>query len=288
MKKKIIWHLGFRKTGTTSIQYLLDHLPAESHPDLFVSPRDHLTRAWRQLIVAATTTRTRPDLTKVRAEIAKVAAELRAAPQNTILVSDENLFAFSLFAPDGSHFFDWAAEVLPLIEAEFPDFENVFFAYTRPLENWLKSSYSQEVKRGRTWRTYETWRKQVPESCNWTDGLATIRAAIRSPLVMIKQTDDLDQGLPLGAGLLEFAGIPRADVVKLGPAPRLNEGLSSTTMRMFRLFNFIGLNGFIRSVVKRRFRARELSRYREEALAADARTKQLGAADEAKLKKTEK
>lgn len=270
MKKKIIWHLGFRKTGTTSIQYLLDHLPVECQPDLFLSPRDHLTRAWRQLIVAATATRTRPNPADLRIEIAKVAAELDAVPQNTILVSDENLFAFSLFTPDGSHFFDWAAEVLPLVEAEFSRFENVFFAYTRPLENWLKSSYSQEVKRGRTWRGYGAWRKAVPASCNWTDGLATIRAAIRSPLVVIEQSDDLDQGLPLGAGLLEFAGVKRADVVKLGPAPRLNEGLSATTMRMFRLFNLVGLNGFIRSIVKRRVRARELSRYRAEALAADA------------------
>ncbi len=260
--KKIIWHIGFRKTGTTSVQYLLAHLPAQAHPDLFVSSRDQLTRTWRDRIVKATRRRTRPNLADLRADMANVAATLRKTPQQTILISDENLFAFSLFARNGGHFFQWAAEILPLIEAEFADFENVFVAYSRPWASWLKSCYSQEVKRGRTARSYEDWRKRVPADCNWTDGLATIRTAIRSPLVLLTHDSDAEAGMPLGTQLLELAGVSRAAVIEIGPVPRLNESLTPAMMRLFRLFNLFGLNTVVRRVVHPRMRARELARQR--------------------------
>lgn len=259
--KKIIWHLGFRKTGTTSIQYLLDQIPRAAHPDLFISSRDGLTQPWREQVVRATRSGTRPDPSRLRAEMARVAERLRQVDQDRILISDENLFAFSLFGRDGRHFFDWAADILPLIETEFADFDNVFVAYTRPLEAWLKSSYAQEVKRGRTWRSLAAWRARVPASCNWDDGIARIRAAIRSPLVLLAQSEDLDAGLPLGARLLEMAGLPPAAIRALGPAPRLNESLSPANMRLLRLFNLFGLNGLIRIVINRRARARELARH---------------------------
>lgn len=258
--KQIIWHIGFRKTGTTSVQYLLAHLPADKVPGLFISSRDRLTRPWRELIIRATRTKTRPDLNKVRAEIAKVAASLRDVPQDTILISDENLFAFALFDRSGGHFFDRAADILPLIEQAFSDFDNIFVAYTRPWESWLKSSYSQEVKRGRTSRSFEAWRKQVPASCNWTDGLGTIRAAIRSPLVLLTHDEDTVAGFPLGTRLLELAGVPRPVVAEIGPVPRLNESLSADMLRLFRFFNLFGLNSLIRGVIHPRIRARELAR----------------------------
>lgn len=258
--KKIIWHIGFRKTGTTSVQYLLAHLPADRLPDLFISSRDHLTRLWRERIIRATRTKTRPDLQQVRAEMAKVAATLRAVPQQTVLISDENLFAFALFDRDGGHFFERAADILPLIEQEFSDFENIFVAYTRPWESWLKSSYSQEVKRGRTSRGFEAWRRQLPAGCNWDDGLGMMRAAIRSPLVLLAQDEDTGRGVALGTRLLELAGVPPALVADIGPVPRLNESLSADMLRLFRLFNLFGLNKLIRSVIHPRLRARELAR----------------------------
>jgi len=259
MTKKIIWHLGFRKTGTTSVQYLLGHLPLADYPNLLVSSRDHLTQNWRILLVAATRAKKRPNLAKLRTEMSSVATLLRGVTAQTILISDENLFAFSLYAKDGSHFFDWAADILPLIETEFADFENVFVAYTRPLDSWLKSSYSQEVKRGRTWRSYDNWRKQVPKGCNWTDGLAAIRAVIRAPLVLLTQETALEGGRPLGAQLLELAGVSPDAIAAIGPAPHLNQSLSPARMRLLRVLNFFGLNGLVRAALNRQAKARELS-----------------------------
>lgn len=257
MKKKIIWHLGFRKTGTTSVQYLLEHLPSAEYPNLFVSSRDSLTKNWRQHIVAATRNKTRPNALILRKEMAIVASILRSSPAQTILISDENLFAFSLFAPDGSHFFEWAAEVLPLIETEFSDFDNVFVAYTRPLETWLKSSYSQEVKRGRTWLSYQAWHKKVPHACNWTDGLALVRASLTAPLILLTQENATDTNRPLGTQLLEMVGVTPQTIAAIGLAPHLNQSLSPFRMRVLRLFNFLGLNGLVRAAMMREVKAHE-------------------------------
>lgn len=271
MTKKIIWHLGFRKTGTTSVQYLLGHLPLAEYPNLLVSSRDHVTKNWRAMIVGATRAKKRPNLAKLRTEMSNVATLMRGVAAQTILISDENLFAFSLYAQDGSHFFDWAADILPLIETEFADFENVFVAYTRPLDSWLKSSYSQDVKRGRTWRSYDNWRKQVPKGCNWTDGLAAIRAVIRAPLVLLTQETALEGGRPLGAQLLELAGVSPAAIAAIGPAPHLNQSLSPARMRLLRLLNFFGLNGLVRAALNRQAKARELSRMSKVAAGATRR-----------------
>ena len=264
MTQYIIWRIGFRKTGTTSVQYLLTHFPKQTHPDLFISSRDSLAHDWRSQIVRATREGKRPDPARLAAEMAKVAAVLRGMPQQTFIISDENLFAFSLFDRDGSHFFDWAAQVLPIVESTFADFDNVFVAYVRPMENWLKSSYSQEVKRGRTWLDFDSWRKKVPSQCNWVDGIAAIRNAIRSPLHLIPHDEDSTLNLPLGARLLEMGGVPRDAVAQLGSAPRLNESLSPAMLRLLRLFNFLGLNGLIRMSINRRARTRELSRHKEQ------------------------
>ena len=265
MTKKIIWLLGFRKTGTTSVQYLLGHLPLADYPNLLVSSRDHLTQNWRMLVVRATRAKKRPNLAELRKEMSNVATLLRGVTAQTILISDENLFAFSLYAKDGSHFFDWAADILPLIETEFADFENVFVVYTRPLDSWLKSSYSQEVKRGRTWRSYDTWRKQVPKGCNWTDGLAAIRAVIHAPLVLLTQETALEDARPLGAQLLELAGVSPAVIAGIGPAPHLNQSLSPARMRLLRVLNFFGLNGLVKGTLNRKAKARELSQMAKSA-----------------------
>jgi hypothetical protein len=259
MTKKIIWHIGFRKTGTTSQQYLLRHLSVENNPNLLVSSRGNLTYNWRKLVVSATRAKKRPNVEKLRKEMAVVATMLRDVTAKTILISDENLFAFSLYEKDGGHFFDWGVDILPLIETEFADFENVFVAYTRPMESWLKSSYSQDVKRGRTWLSYDNWRKQVPKGCNWADGLAAIRSAISAPLILLTQETELEGGRPLGAQLLQLAGVSPDEIAAIGPAPHLNQSFSPESMRLLRMLNFFGLNGLLRPTLQRQAKARELS-----------------------------
>jgi hypothetical protein len=256
--KTIIWHIGFRKAGTTTMQHLLRTLPAESYPDLLISARDDLTDEWRRGVKTRLETNHQTGRDEISVAIRNLAATLRDAPQTTILISDENLFALNLFATDGTHFFDWAADILAEADREFADFENIFVAYVRPVDAWLKSVYSQELRRGRVWHSYDEWIKQLPRSFDWERGLEALRTALSSRLEILPLASESGFGLPLGGRLLAMAGVPREAILALPPIPRLNQRLPYPLMLAFRALNYTGRGSKIRKFFNTRAQGKHL------------------------------
>ncbi len=259
-RKKVIWHIGFRKAGTTSMQFLLRALLADSYPDLLVSARDDLTAEWRRGVKTRLKTNHQTGREDISVAIKKLAAKLRDAPQSTILISDENLFALNLYATDGTHFFDWAADILAEAEREFSDFDNVFVAYTRPVDDWLKSVYSQELRRGRVWHNYEDWIRGLPRSFDWERGMQALKAALSSPLEVYPLASESSLGLPLGGRLLVMAGVSREAILALPRIPRLNQSLPYPLMLLFRAINYTGKGDMIRQFFNTRAQGKHLAR----------------------------
>jgi hypothetical protein len=258
-QKRIIWHIGFRKAGTTSMQFLLRALPAKSYPNLLISARDELTAEWRRGVKTRLQTNHRTGRAEITAAIRELAARLRDAPQTTILISDENLFALNLFATDGTHFFDWAVDIMAEAEREFADFDNVFVVYTRPVDVWLRSVYSQEIRRGRVWQSFDNWIKGLPPSFDWDRGMAALRSALSSPLEVYPLAAELNYGLPLGGRLLVMAGVPREDVLALPEIPRLNQRLPYPLMLAFRALNYTGRGDKVRRYFNTRAQGKHLA-----------------------------
>lgn len=258
--KKIIWHIGFRKAGTTTMQYLLRALPADSYPDLLVSARDELTDEWRRGVKTRLQTNNQTGRADISVAIKNLAAKLRDIPQSTILISDENLFALNLFSTDGTHFFDWATDILAEADQEFSEFENIFVVYTRPVDVWLKSVYSQELRRGRVWHSFDDWIEGLPPSFHWERGIEALGAALSSRLEVLPLASEPSFGLPLGGRLLAMAGVSREDILALPPIPRLNQRLPYPMMLAFRALNYTGKGEKIRKFFNTRAQGKHLAR----------------------------
>lgn len=236
-QKRVIFHFGLRKTGSTSVQLLIWENARLFDPSFYMSPRLGITADLRRSALRYLRSGKAKHLDDYRDHARALADFVAGRAEQTFLFSDENFVGHSTIAPDGSTVFDHAALFLPILEQAFSAFQVDFVCYRRDLKKWLKSCYGQDVANGGELRSYQAWAADIPDSFDWESGLATIKSALKSPLHVISMEQEAATARFLGEGLLRLAGVADETCASLTvPAPQ-HEGLSDQNLNRIRLKN---------------------------------------------------
>lgn len=249
--QRVVFHLGFRKTGTSTIQRMLTENAALWGSDVSVSARDDLTLEWRRALSAYTKAPSAAGLERLDQRIRDTSKVVSAMPERTVIISDENLTANKVTAPDGSTFSDWTALIIPMIERAFMDADVRFVIYTRSFESWIKSCYNQAVKKQRLYASYANWRKALPSEFDWNTVIPKLQSAATQPLVIVDMSQEAKGDIFLGSAVLKQAGIPDGKFDQIVQPQRQNESLDERTITLLRVLNFLHIAKWVRPLLVR-------------------------------------
>lgn len=239
--KQLVLHLGFQKTGSTSIQALLDMNRARLEDlDLYVYGPD--TMPARSPALSAIRNPTPQALAIAKYVFMGIFREMLESQNETAIFSDENILGRVLYTQSG-HFLEWAELLLPIIASAMPDnIEARIVFYTRDQDKWLKSLYGQAVKRAGEKRGFKAWRDGRPLRTEWhymRDRLAS--AACGIPVQFVSMEKDLAKFGFVGGELLEVSGIVRDRICALAIPTLQNKGLSPLALNVMRAINHLPL-----------------------------------------------
>lgn len=172
-----------------------------------ISARDELSASWRTLAMRHVKRARTPPEAPFAAEAARMRETMSRAGDDTVVIADENLIGNRLFTADGRTLFDWAAWFLPVLEGAFEGVEVEHVFLTREREHWLRSCYSQAVRKQGETRDWEAWCAAMPPELNWAEGEARIRSAVRGSVTFVDLEDDLFGEAP-GTTVLDRLGVP--------------------------------------------------------------------------------
>ena len=231
---RIVWHFGFQKTGTTSIQSVcwrnFDAL--NSRTALF--PKRQWTEALRTSATAWLNGAGAEDAVEEAA--AGLATAVAEAGHGTALVTDENVLGVDIYNAHGD-IFDFAARILPVIERAARPHSSEFVFYTREMDSWLKSAHAQSIAWARQRLDYDDWRAGLPFATDWAVHLARLQAAVDSPVSFRDMGADADEFGLLGGHLLTRAGIAPDTLASLAPARGGNERLPAGALQFLLEMN---------------------------------------------------
>lgn len=207
--QRIVWHLGFQKTGTSSIQQMLIQNAMLFEPHAVLFPRHRSTRELRQAADAYTRSATKKAEFRLLEALGNITDRIKKNAPRTAIVSDETVLGQRLYSSSG-HIFNWAASIIPMIRRVADGFENCFVFYTREIESWLVSAYSQAVKRLRLAEDYHDWRSSVPFELDWSVHMKSLEKLAGENVLFVSMEKEAAQGSIYGRALLEAAGLPES------------------------------------------------------------------------------
>lgn len=233
-KRRLVVHLGFPKTGTTTIQRMLAKNTNALAPGLVVSAKDDLTYRLRKY--ALRYRRTGFAYWKWRRDSAlrTMVQRIDAMAFETLLISDENMTGMEsgkLFMPDGGK--DYAGWLARLDDA-FSRYDVTYVLYTRAVEPWQVSSYNQAFKMRRVTERFDQWRLRHNNLHGPDQIIAALRDVVGDRLKDVLMEDDLREGRLMGQALLEIAGVPSDRIAALAPPARVNESLPATAVELLQ------------------------------------------------------
>lgn len=193
--------------------------------DVFISARDSFTAECRSAALRYTMRpgwRTRRRLNRAIADLGR---RIRALPQDTVILSDENLTGSRLFNDKGATLVDWYGEILPRIERALDGTDLTVVIYTRDAGPWLRSCHNQAVKNNQLDRTFEEWAAAIGTDFDPEPGLKKLATRLSAKVVLVRMEDELASGALLGSAVLHAAGISPDTVAGLVQPGRLNESL---------------------------------------------------------------
>lgn len=180
-RKTLMIHLGYHKTGSSSIQkWLLDHaanLAPELHcynlADGSSNPLKFAVHNWLMKHGSAAT---------LAAQCRTIAAEIDVLPQPRICITDESLLGMPLgFTRDDyveTGIYPHAREVVEVLTREFAAFDPVFVVFERAADAWLRSVHNQMYKQGCVTETFDNYIARFKPVVDWAKLRAEITAGI--------------------------------------------------------------------------------------------------------------
>ncbi len=221
----LLIHAGFHKTGTTSVQKMLEKSRRDLKPHLRVFTRARMV-ATCEAARTYSASRKASDLLAFATEIGTLFESLTPEDPRPAIISSEDLSGF-MPGRNNQTKYDAApllmrtiAETAKMVWPTPPPL--IFFFSTRAGEPWLRSCYAQHLRAVRVKVDFETYAKRHAESADLEAIVTGVRAAVAPHAVVSHALEDCaTRGLgPLAPILdtLEFPRELRRKITKLPPA----------------------------------------------------------------------
>ena len=231
-------HLGFPKTGTTTIQEMFVINAGRLGDGVVVSPKDDLTAAVRRAAVRLMRTGSRLWRWRHGRAANAMRRRIDAMTFDTLIISDENMIGFSsdkLFDPAISQ--DYSGMV-GRIDAALTGYDVTYIIYTRDAGPWQNSAYNQAFKMRRGAKpSYAVWKKTHDNLAGPDDIIASLRAVLGERLHVVRMEEELGADRLMGRAVLDQAGVAPERIAAIHPPPRKNESLPESAMELLRLIH---------------------------------------------------
>nr|WP_162623793.1 hypothetical protein [Paracoccus saliphilus] len=240
--KTVFIHAGFRKTGTTTVQSLLEDNQRIFSSEIGIITRNTSPNTNALHLAGRDYAKKESAQTSARLRYAArdIDKEIRKMPQSRIIISEENMIGLSIVCPGGD-IFDVAARSLSIIKNELSGHKLVFIFSTRHRTSWLRSCYNQDVKVHKFTGEYSEWLSINGICRNWDEGHAAIEATLQQPIIFYPMEEDLSEDRFLGQKLLETVGI-NSKTMHIVEKPILkNASLNDVELEFMREINKLDL-----------------------------------------------
>ncbi len=238
--KKIVFHAGFQKTGSTAVQNrILDNINHLSPYFHYLGKRDLKDlKKFAQQAIRNPSSRGREKLLEALEELASGTASIQ---QPVVLMSSEILFGNDIYSESGN-LVSWMEQILPLFAKAFSDHELECVFYTRDPESWLFSTYRQSVlMRGYT-ITFDEYRRNLPFALDWDSIRKTVEECVApSNVTFVDMKTDIGEATGLGTALFRHCQVPETVLSQLSFAASDNVSLNEDALQIMREANVQGL-----------------------------------------------
>lgn len=234
-KRRIIIHLGFPKTASTTIQAMLVANAGNFGTGIVVSPKDELTRKLRKNALRYMRSGGKAWF-KWRHSVAtrEMVRKIDAMAFETLLISDENMTGIEsgkIFDPPGG--VDFAAWVQRLDQA-LAGYDVTYVLYTRDPGPWRISAYNQAFKMRRVKETFDEWAAKHDDLGGPARIVKELRAILGDRVKTFEMADEVGPDKLMGRYLLELAGVSEERIAAVVVPPRKNESLPPASIELLR------------------------------------------------------
>ncbi|MEZ5686172.1 MAG: hypothetical protein R3D78_09895 [Paracoccaceae bacterium] len=234
-KRRLVVHLGFPKTATTTIQAMLAANAGRFGPGIVVSPKDELTRKLRKNALRYMRSGGKFWF-KWRHGVAmrEMVRKIDAMDFETLLISDENMVGIEsgkIFDPPGG--VDFTAWVRQL-DAALSGYDVTYVLYTRDPAPWRVSAYNQAFKMRRVTEPFADWVVKHDDLGGPARIVEELRGFLGDRLKTLEMADEIGPGKLMGRYLLELAGVSEERIAGIVVPPRKNESLPPAAIEFLK------------------------------------------------------
>jgi len=238
VRRSIIIHLGFPKTGTTTIQAMLAANSGRLGPGIAVSAKDDLTFRLRKFALRYMRNH-QLFYWKWRhaAALSEMVHRIDRMTFETLIISDENMVGIEsgkIFDPPGrTNYPAWVQRLDDALSA----YDVTYVLYTREAEPWRVSAYNQAFKMRRVKEAFPDWVKKHDDLAGPDRIIAEFRRTLGDRLLVVEMKSETGPENFLGRFLLERAGVDDEVIRSVVIPPRKNESLPGASIELLRLIH---------------------------------------------------
>ena len=226
--RRIMFHAGFHKTGTTSLQQTLRANRAALRPEIRLVLRPGMT-ALCECARAFSRSREDYDLGLVKYEAAVLVERLSEEDATTIVISSEDLSGH-MPGRHGLHGYGAAPHLMRALSVAFkmaaPDDELTFFFTTRALDPWLRSCYAQHLRFARMIWDEADYVKRLKTSAEHEKIIDLVRREVPEQTVVRAAFEEhAERRLGLAEALVDHLGLSDERCAKMSAAAPRNAAL---------------------------------------------------------------
>lgn len=252
-------HIGFHKTGSTSLQELLRaNRGLTKHRLRILVQGDDALRPLEDACRAYDRRSDQPRAFAIQQAWLNLVANPAGSP-DTWIVSTENVLGRIPSTRDDTAIYRHGPAILALLQDTSTAIQLEVCAYLRGPKGWLDSIHRHLVRtRGLaiSAETFHALEKFSTHPDPLADAANRIDAVLRHPLHRFTLEDDSATRLGPGTSLLQLAGLTAEDLMAWTPVERQNEGLDKKIITRMSTPTMLRLPRLIRRLIIKRMQRR--------------------------------